>query len=140
VLDVVLETYGAIIEAGLLPYVALILVVGSFSIYLSRVLNGLILRSRPLLTEGLVLTGFLLAIVSLFQSPGIVGGAAAVLTILVGGLVGYLFSQGPLPKRINVKVGEPAPGFTLDDWDGNSFSLTAGEGDPLLLKFYRGHW
>lgn len=40
-----------------------------------------------------------------------------------------------------VKVGAPAPDFTLEDSDGKSVSLAQFRGKKnVVLVFYRGHW
>ena len=40
-----------------------------------------------------------------------------------------------------VKVGQPAPDFTLEDSDGKNFSLADYRGKKnVVLIFYRGHW
>lgn len=37
---------------------------------------------------------------------------------------------------MNVKVGDPAPDFTLADQDGNGWSLSGQRGHPVVLYFY----
>ncbi len=37
-------------------------------------------------------------------------------------------------------VGDIAPDFTLDEADGDSVSLAALRGQPVVLIFYRGGW
>ena len=40
-----------------------------------------------------------------------------------------------------VKVGEPAPDFTLENMDGKRISLSDLRGKKnVVLVFYRGHW
>ena len=40
-----------------------------------------------------------------------------------------------------VKVGQPAPDFTLEDSDGKNVSLEDYRGKKnVVLVFYRGHW
>ena len=40
-----------------------------------------------------------------------------------------------------VKVGDPAPDFTLEDIDGKKISLSDFRGKKnVVLVFYRGHW
>ena len=40
-----------------------------------------------------------------------------------------------------VKVGQPAPDFTLQDSDGKNVTLTDYRGKKnVVLVFYRGHW
>jgi cytochrome oxidase Cu insertion factor (SCO1/SenC/PrrC family) len=43
------------------------------------------------------------------------------------------------PER--VKVGQPAPDFTLEDVDGNKITLSDFRGKKsVVLVFYRGYW
>jgi cytochrome oxidase Cu insertion factor (SCO1/SenC/PrrC family) len=40
-----------------------------------------------------------------------------------------------------IKVGEPAPDFTLENVDGTKISLSDFRGQKsVILVFYRGHW
>ena len=40
-----------------------------------------------------------------------------------------------------IKIGQPAPDFTLEDMDGKTISLSDYRGKKnLVLVFYRGHW
>lgn len=39
-----------------------------------------------------------------------------------------------------IAIGSAAPDFTLPDAKGESFSLAANRGHPVLLVFYRGTW
>ena len=127
------------------PYVtlslALVLVIGRMVLYFRRLLvlkKGF--NSRPILSELSVLIGFALAVWTVIISPSWVVTGLAVLPIILGGFVLYLFSQGGVPKGVGVKVGQPAPAFSALDWDGGEFAYEAGQNDPMLLKFYRGHW
>lgn len=54
---------------------------------------------------------------------------------------------GPLPgpqggssvaQDVNTLVGKPAPSFTLADSDGNSYTVTPGQGRPLVLVSHMG--
>ncbi len=127
------------------PYVtvalAMLLVIGRMALYFRRIM---VLKQgfprRPVLSELSVLIGFLLAVWSLFLSPGWIGGTFALVTALLGGFVLYLFSQGGVPRGIGVKVGAPALAFSAPEGAGGTFDYQPGQNDPLLLKFYRGHW
>ena len=127
------------------PYVtlglALILVIGRMALYFRRLLvqkKGF--NRRPILSEISVLLGFGLAVWTVIISPSWGVTALAVVPVVLGGFVLYLFSQGGVPKGVGVKVGQQAPSFSALDWDGGEFAYDAGQNDPLLLKFYRGHW
>lgn len=46
------------------------------------------------------------------------------------------------PTDLNrVRVGQPAPDFTLEDSDGNALTLSSFQGKKtVVLVFYRGYW
>ena len=47
----------------------------------------------------------------------------------------------PATDLDRVKVGQPAPDFTLEDSDGKKISLADYRGKKnVVLVFYRGHW
>ena len=59
------------------------------------------------------------------------------------------FAQLPPKENINlpptdlerIKIGEPAPDFTLQSHDGKNISLSDYRGKKnVVLVFYRGHW
>jgi hypothetical protein len=43
-----------------------------------------------------------------------------------------------IAEDVNTMVGEPAPSFTLPDSEGTSYSITPGQGKPLVLVFHMG--
>jgi len=46
---------------------------------------------------------------------------------------------GPtVAQDVNTLIGRPGPAFALPDSDGNSHSVTPGQGRPLLLLFHMG--
>ena len=46
------------------------------------------------------------------------------------------------PTDLNrIKVGQPAPDFTLEDADGKAITLSTFQGKKsVVLVFYRGYW
>ena len=46
------------------------------------------------------------------------------------------------PTDLNrIRVGQPAPDFTLEDVDGKAVSLSSFQGKKsVVLVFYRGYW
>jgi cytochrome oxidase Cu insertion factor (SCO1/SenC/PrrC family) len=47
----------------------------------------------------------------------------------------------PATDLERVKVGQPAPDFTLEDIDGNKITLSDFRGKKsVVLVFYRGYW
>jgi len=55
-------------------------------------------------------------------------------------LAWVLYAMAELPATRGPVVGAPAPGFTLQDHNGDKVRLADFRGSPLLLVFYRGHW
>ena len=40
-----------------------------------------------------------------------------------------------------IELGQPAPDFTLENYDGNKITLSGFRGKKaVVLAFYRGHW
>lgn len=45
------------------------------------------------------------------------------------------------PRDLNrIRIGQPAPDFTLENADGKKISLSEYRGKKVILVFYRGHW
>ncbi len=54
-----------------------------------------------------------------------------------GGLPGPI--GGPnVAQDVNTLVGKPAPAFTLPDSEGQTYTITPGQGKPLVLVFHMG--
>lgn len=63
---------------------------------------------------------------------------AALLLAVLAGLFAWKLI---LPKpQSQFAVGQPAPGFTLNDQDGHPFTLSSLRGSRVVLVFYRGYW
>ena len=43
---------------------------------------------------------------------------------------------GCMKQQANSLISQPAPGFTLQDLDGNSVSLSDFKGKPVILNFW----
>ena len=66
-------------------------------------------------------------------------GISAILLIL-GGYFNFVLARVPATATA-LKVGEPAPDFTLPDAGGAPVSLASFRGQaPVVLVFYRGYW
>lgn len=81
------------------------------------------------------------AAIALTNSPGWLGGAAAVIALTIAGL--FLLTVA-ISKQVTaddaIKVGDTIPAFTATDENGESFDSIALAGNPALIKFFRGHW
>jgi cytochrome oxidase Cu insertion factor (SCO1/SenC/PrrC family) len=76
----------------------------------------------------------LFVVVLAWLSGSAAGGAATPL----GPKDGFGLAATDLER---VRVGEPAPDFTLQDQDGAPVTLSAFRGErDVVLVFYRGHW
>jgi hypothetical protein len=85
--------------------------------------------------------GAALGSAALFREPGWLGGLAAVLAVVGGGLFLGLRLQSRQDARVPaVKVGGPILDFHAADENGAVFDLATLRGKPFLLKFFRGHW
>lgn len=64
---------------------------------------------------------------------------ALLLVALVAG--GYIWLHQSYPKpQIASAAGQVAPDFTLQDSEGNPFTLSQERGHNVVLYFYRGYW
>ena len=85
--------------------------------------------------------GVALAIGAFAVGPGILGGTAALLALLLGGMFLFFTLNSAMPdKTPATSVGEPILDFTAQDSGGETFTLSSLGGRPFLLKFFRGHW
>ena len=69
----------------------------------------------------------------------VIGGNAA---LAAGPTVGPKDGDGLAPTDLErVKVGDPAPDFTLEAENGTPITLSQFRGkNSVILVFYRGHW
>ncbi len=58
--------------------------------------------------------------------------------LLAAGWVGWKMIL-PKPQSSFASL-QPAPDFTLNDQDGNPFTLSSLRGSRVVLVFYRGYW
>jgi hypothetical protein len=88
-----------------------------------------------------MLAGLALGVAALSQSPGYVGGTAAVIAIALGSLFTLTVLIGGQKGGAGVlEVGKLLPQFTAPDENDQPFEIASLAGKPLLLKFFRGHW
>lgn len=79
------------------------------------------------------------------------GSGLLAVVLLVGGLTYWLMRPtlgpdglpGPLggssiAQDVNTRVGQAAPAFTLPTSDGQTYTVTPGQGRPLVLIFHMG--
>jgi cytochrome oxidase Cu insertion factor (SCO1/SenC/PrrC family) len=72
--------------------------------------------------------------------PNFVALALSAVLLIVGGVFNFVLAKIP-PAPAVLRVGEPAPDFTLPDATGAAVSLASfRERAPVVLVFYRGYW
>ena len=72
--------------------------------------------------------------------PNLVALGLSVVLLVLGGYVNFVLARIP-PSPSVLRIGEPAPDFTLPDASGSPVSLTSfRERTPVVLVFYRGYW
>ncbi len=72
--------------------------------------------------------------------PNFVALALSVALLILGGVFNFVLARIPATVTV-LRVGEPAPDFTLPDASGQPVSLAAfRERTPVVLVFYRGYW
>ncbi|MEM1436686.1 MAG: hypothetical protein AAGG11_21735 [Pseudomonadota bacterium] len=127
--------------AGLsLGLAALALVVGSGVLWF-RAARVVALPENRSFYVAVWFAGVVLAGLSLIGSPGWVGGIAALVALLGGALL--LFTVAISRQRIgdaSIRPGSRIPEFSAPDEHGTHFESSSLAGQPLLLKFFRGHW
>ena len=72
--------------------------------------------------------------------PNIVALALSAVLLVLGGYFNFVLARVPATATA-LKVGEPAPDFTLPDATGAPVSLASfRDRTPVVLVFYRGYW
>ena len=72
--------------------------------------------------------------------PNFVALGLSVVLLILGGYFNFVLAKIP-PGPAVLRVGEPAPDFTLPDATGAPVSLASfRERTPVVLIFYRGYW
>ncbi len=72
--------------------------------------------------------------------PNFAALALSAVLLIVGGYFNFVLARVPDTGTV-LRVGEPAPDFTLPDATGAPVSLASfRERTPVVLVFYRGYW
>ena len=72
--------------------------------------------------------------------PNSVALGLSVVLLSLGGVFNFVLAKIPAAPTV-LRVGEPAPDFTLPDASGAPVSLASfRERTPVVLVFYRGYW
>lgn len=84
---------------------------------------------------------FLLGVLSLFQPDAFwLSYIIGTLATLGGGLFCVLYALNKQGEDNPIRVGDPMPQFSGTDGERNLFDSTELAGNPVLIKFFRGHW
>ncbi len=105
---------------------------------------GFIIQGRvPWLLLGALWGGVALGAASLLRGRKLPKlGVLALEIVPVAYLTWYVLVGSAFPAHaLSVEVGDPFPGYTLEDQDGAVHAVAArGPRPPALYIFYRGHW
>ena len=72
--------------------------------------------------------------------PNVVALGLSVILLILGAYFNFVLARVP-SSPVVLRVGEPAPDFTLPDAAGAAVSLASFRGrTPVVLVFYRGYW
>ena len=72
--------------------------------------------------------------------PNVVALALSAVLLVLGGYFNFVLARVPATATA-LKIGEPAPDFTLPDATGAPVSLASfRDRTPVVLVFYRGYW
>ncbi len=83
--------------------------------------------------------GTLLAAIVLVN--GAPGTGLAVTALILGGVILALYASAPQRTAAQaIAVGDAMPAFRAEAGDGTVVDSADYAGQPLLLKFFRGHW
>ena len=112
--------------------------IGYFSL-----LRVVFIRNHPVLYLVAFALAAAIAAVATMQAPRWPNLAALALSVVLLGLGGYfnfVFAKIALGPSV-LRVGQPAPDFTLPDAKGAPVTLAAFRGrTPVVVVFYRGYW
>lgn len=115
---------------------------GALLVLWVHAMNQLSMGAHLRLLDAIAIAATLMGVAAFFGEPGIAGGMLAGIGVLVGaGYLGLGFFLSAQSKQTSaVTVGSPLPPFSAPDENGNRFELASVGGNPVFLKFFRGHW
>jgi hypothetical protein len=100
-------------------------------------------RNRPVLyVAGLAVATAIAAVASWRATrwPNLTALAISALLLVLGGYYNFVLARLPATTT-TLRVGEPAPDFTLPDAAGRPVALSSfRDRMPVVLVFYRGSW
>jgi hypothetical protein len=132
------------LTSGWLAALSAVIAVGAIAAYV-LLLRVALVRNHP---EGYVVAFALataLAVLAVVRArgrrwPAWLAVAFSALLLAAGAWFNFVGARVPVTPTA-LKVGEPAPDFTLADATGRPVSLAGYRGvKPVVLVFYRGYW
>jgi hypothetical protein len=127
-------------QATALGIGALLLTLGAGTLWIRALKQVALPKNRLGFLATFLLAGAL-GVIALVQGAGWLGGAAAAFSILVALFFALTFAIGDQKVDAQaINVGDPLPAFTAIDEHGEIFNSVSLNGNPVLIKFFRGHW
>ena len=122
--------------------VSVLLSLGAIAIYVAF-LRVPAIRNHPQLYLVAFAAAALIAAAATWHAtrwPNLVALGLSLVLLVIGGYFNFVLAKIPPAPRV-LRVGEPAPDFTLPDASGAPVSLASfRERTPVVLVFYRGYW
>ena len=125
-----------------LALLSLVIAIGAVVGY-SSLLRVPFIRNHPLLYLVAFALAAAIAAVATARAPrwpNVTALALAVVLLALGGYLNFVMARIPLGPSV-LRVGQPAPDFTLPDATGAPVTLASFRGrTPVVVVFYRGYW
>lgn len=127
-------------QATALAVAALLLTLGAGTFWV-RALRRVALPANRSYFLGVFLLAGVLGVIALVQGPGWIGAVPAVFSILVALFFALTIAIGDQKVGADaIAIGASLPAFTAVDEHGETFNSVTLAGNPVLIKFFRGHW
>jgi len=122
--------------------VSVVLALGAIAVYVA-LLRVTVVRNHPELYLLAFAVAAVIAAAATWRAarwPNFVALGLSVVLLILGGYFNFALARIP-PAPAVLRVGEPAPDFTLPDATGAPVNLASfRERTPVVLVFYRGYW
>ncbi len=131
---------GQEMNGFLLGWVAFAIALGTGAIWFRRAYAVNLPENRGGFVAAMV-AATSIGIIAFVEGAGWVGGIPAGIAILIGCFL--LLTVAVSEQKGGTgqfQLGQPVPEFTAPDENGEPFEIASLIGNPLLLKFFRGHW
>jgi hypothetical protein len=127
-------------HATALGICALLLTLGAGTFWIRALRRVAVPKNRAVFLTAFLLAG-VLGVAALLQGAGWVGGVPAVFSIVVALFFMLTVAIGNQKTAASaIRVGDAIPAFTAVDEHGQTFNSQTLAGNPVLIKFFRGHW